>query len=124
MKKVAGLLFVILIATACNGKLEKTTAPDNLIPHTKMVEILSNMMILEAHIQTRYQNVQRFHKIMTASGKKYLQSESITVEQYESSFDYYVSEGDEMKEILQEAMDKLTIESNQLQGQTSVKDTI
>lgn len=123
MKK---LWFVLLIGllSSCKGSLEKVDAPKDLIPHDKMVELLADIMVLEAHIQSRYQNVQRFHKIMTTSGKTYLKSKGLTVEQYERSFTYYVSESDEMQEIILEAEERLTIKSNRLQGTNEIKDTI
>lgn len=114
MRKILGI-GILLILQSCNSELHGLKKPDNLIPKEQMIDVMTEMMILEGHIQTTYSTVNRYYKVMTASGRNYLKMKHISEKQYEDSFRYYSSEQKEYKEILDKIMENLQKESIELQ---------
>jgi hypothetical protein len=50
---------------------------------------------------------------MIRSGENYLKSKGMTVDRFERSFDYYVTQPEVFQRITTAAMDKMTIELNE-----------
>ncbi len=104
-------LFLLLVVS-CSGPVELVeTKPADLIEKTQMVELISDLAIIEGHIQAKYKSVIAYHKIMNQSGKVYLKSKGITVKRYESSFDYYLSKTTDMKRIISDVIERLNRKS-------------
>ncbi|MNK05021.1 hypothetical protein D3C87_228960 [compost metagenome] len=119
-------LFILLLLTlqSCDEGLKGLDKPDNLIPKEQMIDVMTDMLILEGHIQNTYSTVNRYYKVMTASGRDYLKTKGITEKQYEDSFIYYNSNQLEYKEILDKVMDRLQKESIEMQKKTTVNDSL
>lgn len=115
MIRIFPILFLLFIFPSCNDGLEGLKEPDNLIPKEQMIDVMTNMLILEGHIQTTYSTVNRYYKVMSASGKAYLKTQHITEKQYEESFIYYNSRHEEYKIMLDKIMERLQKESIELQ---------
>ncbi|TSJ41955.1 DUF4296 domain-containing protein [Fluviicola chungangensis] len=117
MKKILGICLFILLQS-CDSELHGLEKPENLIPKDQMITLMTDMLILEGHIQTTYSTVNRYYKVMTASGRDYLKSKHITEKQYEDSFMYYTSMHEEYKLMLDKVMENLQKESIELQKKT------
>lgn len=114
MRKWA-VIALLIVLQSCNSELEGLKKPDNLIPKDRMIELMTDMLILEGHIQTTYSTVNRYYKVMTASGRYYLKSKHVTEKQYEESFVYYTSTHEDYKQMLDKVMENLQKESIELQ---------
>jgi hypothetical protein len=114
MRKLGAILLLVVLQS-CNSELHGLEKPDNLIPKDQMVELMTDMLILEGHIQTTYSTVNRYYKVMTASGRHYLKSKHVTEKQYEDSFVYYTSTHEDYKQMLDKVMENLQKESIELQ---------
>ena len=114
MKSLFGIV-ILLLLQSCTRDLRGMEKPDNLIPKDQMIEVMTEMLILEGHVQTTYSTVNRYYKVMTASGKHYLKSKHITQKQYEDSFKYYSCSYEEYKPMLDKVMENLQKESIELQ---------
>lgn len=114
MKRLFGILILVLLQS-CTSELKGMKKPENLIPKDQMIEVMTEMLILEGHVQTTYSTVNRYYKVMTASGKYYLKSKHITQKQYEDSFKYYSCSYEEYKPMLDKVMENLQKESIELQ---------
>lgn len=116
--------FILILAfiTACNGKLAVAEKPDNLLSEQQMEEVLTELMVLEGHINLKYETVNRYHKIMSASGKALLKEKKITEKQYEDSFIYYNANPEIMERILDNVVDGFQKESMLLQQE--LKDSL
>ena len=114
MKRLLGIL-ILVILQSCNSELHGLEKPQNLISRDEMIGLMTDMLILEGHIQTTYSTVNRYYKVMTASGRYYLKSKNVTEKQYEDSFVYYTSTHKEYKLMLDEVMENLQKESIELQ---------
>lgn len=114
MIKWAVIAFLIVLQS-CNSELHGLKKPDNLIPKDQMIDLMTDMLILEGHIQTTYSTVNRYYKVMTASGRYYLKSKHVTEKQYEESFVYYTSTHEDYKQMLDKVMENLQKESIELQ---------
>lgn len=119
MKKI---LVIGLLLTACNSQLDTVPEPDDLLSETQMAEVMKDLMILEGHVHLTYESVNRYHKIMTESGKALLKSRHISEKQYEDSFTYYNAHPSEFEHVLDQIMDELNKESILLQQ--DLKDTL
>jgi len=108
-------IVILLILQSCNSELKGLKKPDNLIPKEQMIDIMTNMLILEGHIQKTYSTVNRYYKVMGASGKYYLKTKHVSREQYESSLAYYSCNNDEYREMMEQVMENLQKESIELQ---------
>ncbi len=110
-------IFILLILQSCNSEMHGLDKPDDLIPKDQMIALMTDMLILEGHIQTTYSTVNRYYKVMSASGRYYLKTKHISEKQYESSFVYYTSKHEEYKVMLDKVMENLQKESIELQKQ-------
>jgi hypothetical protein len=110
-----GVIVLLLVLQSCNSELHGLKKPDNLIPKDQMIDLMTDMLILEGHIQTTYSTVNRYYKVMTASGRYYLKSKHVTEKQYEESFVYYTSTHEDYKQMLDKVMENLQKESIELQ---------
>lgn len=114
MKSIFGIVILVFLQS-CTSELRGMKKPDNLIPKDQMIEVMTDMLILEGHVQTTYSTVNRYYKVMTASGKHYLKSKHMTQKQYEDSFKYYSCSYEEYKPMLDKVMENLQKESIELQ---------
>jgi hypothetical protein len=114
MRKFLGI-FLLVILQSCNSELHGLDKPDDLIPKDKMIVLMTDMLVLEGHIQTTYSTVNRYYKVMSASGRHYLKTKHISEKQYEDSFVYYTSKHEEYKLMLDKVMENLQKESIELQ---------
>lgn len=112
------VIFVLVCLQSCNSELHGLKKPDNLIPKDQMIQVMTDMLILEGHIQTTYTTVNRYYKVMSASGRSYLKTQHISVKQYEDSFAYYSCENEEYRVMLEKVMENLQKESIELQKKT------
>lgn len=117
-------LVCLLMLGACADPMDGVPKPKDLIPKDSMTVILREMTLLEAHIQTKYTHVSRFHSLMKTSGKKILDKYRITHERFESSMDYYGSRQEEMQSIYTEILDSLNREASMLSKDAEEKDTL
>ena len=101
------VIALLVVLQSCNSELHGLKKPDNLIPKDQMIELMTDMLILEGHIQTTYSTVNRYYKVMTASGRYYLKSKHISEKQYEESFIYYTSTHEDYKQMLDKVMENL-----------------
>lgn len=122
--RIFALIALLVITQSCNDKLRSPEKPDNLIPEEQMIEVMSDMLILEGHIQNTYSTVNRYYKVMTASGRAYLKSKGITQKQYEDSFLYYNSMQQDYNKMLDKVMERLQKESIELQKDQKANDSL
>lgn len=116
------LFVLILMLASCSGNLDVAEKPANLLTESQMEDVLRDLMILEGHINQKYETVNRYHKIMSKSGKVLLAKKNITAKQYEESFIYYNANPEKMERILDNVFDGFQKESILLQQE--LKDTL
>jgi len=112
--KLSAVFFTLLLMVSCQGGIQRAAAPKDLIKRDSMVIVLHDLVILESYVESRYPQVQSFHKIMTASGKQCLAGFKISPKRFERSFDYYAAHQDELQSIYSEVLENLNKEVNQL----------
>lgn len=122
--RIFALIALVLFTQSCHDRLRAPEKPENLIPEEKMIDVMTDMLILEGHIQNTYSSVNRYYKVMTASGRDYLKSQGITQKQYEDSFLYYNSTQQDYNKMLDKVMERLQKESIELQKNPAVSDSL
>jgi hypothetical protein len=121
MKLVLALIGIVLLA-GCAGSIRQPDPPDDLIGRDSMVVVLRELVVLESYLQTRYQSVNRYYKVMTASGKICLKKYHITPDRFERSYNYYVSRQPELQGIYTEVLDSLNREATEIGVKTTKTD--
>lgn len=104
------LLLSFLFFYACSPGLNKREEPENLIPKKNMISIVQEMVVMEAHIQSKIPSVSKYHKVMTNSGDSILSIHNVSRVQYESSLEFYAKNQIDLQEIYDEALDDLNKE--------------
>jgi Domain of unknown function (DUF4296) len=111
------LIASLILISSCSDGIKRKDAPDNLIPEDQMVEVIKELVKLEAYIKTEYVSVAKFHKVMINSGDSLLAAHDLDKETFEKSLEYYGSRPDEMEVIYSEALDELNKELGELQAE-------
>ena len=112
------IAIVLLVASAgCSRTVERVPEPENLIPRDKMIQVLKELMKLEAHVQAQYGQVTTYYKVMRQSGDSLLRTFNLDQKTFESSMDYYGSRQTEMQQIYGETLEQLNAELGELQAQ-------
>lgn len=88
--------------------------PKNLIGEKEMVEILSDVSILEGAYSLRYVQIVRYADVLAKDVEDYLAKRNITSDQYRESIRYYTTQGKEWAAIQQEVKLKLQEKLDQL----------
>lgn len=111
--------FIVLVVflTACEDKVGALPKPRNLIREDEMVNVLTELTLIESHIQMKYLQVARYKKVMERSGDEVLKKYRITRKQFESSLDYYGSRQEKMQELYARVLDSLNLMAGKLQVQ-------
>ena len=111
------IIAFLLVLSSCTDGIERIEEPENLIPRDKMVNVLKELVKLEAHVQEKYASVNRFHKVMVNSGDSLLEAFEISLEDFDNSMNYYGSRQDEMQGIYSDALERLSKELGDLQSE-------
>lgn len=116
------LLFILFIFACSNSNKE----PENLIPHKEMSYILKDMVLLEATYNTKLIRIKNKKELMKSFGSEILTKHSITKEEFDISYEYYVKNSEEFEEILElvfEELNKMETESSDFNESVLVSDS-
>ena len=103
MKKL--FLTVLVIVSACSATNE---VPDDLIPQEEMIQLMTEIHILEAKIKNlNIQTIDSATQVYQHYEQLLFSDFGITSEQYEQSFNYYVDNMGEFKKIYDAVVDTL-----------------
>ncbi|MDD2983357.1 MAG: DUF4296 domain-containing protein [Crocinitomicaceae bacterium] len=114
MRKII-ILVLIGLFSSCEVKLNDFPIPKDLIPKDSMTLILQDMMVLENYIANTHPEINISPDLMKKSGDSLLSTYHISPKRFESSFQYYGTQQEEMIKIYSEIQDSLTWKMNQLQ---------
>lgn len=113
MKYLLGVL-ILAVLVSCTSSLVSPEAPDDLIPRDSMVIVLKELVVIESYVQTRFQRVDGYYKVMRASGKACLKRCHISPQRFDSSYSWYVTEQDQLRQIYVQVREELAREVNKL----------
>mgnify|MGYP003651776042 CR=1 FL=1 len=106
---------VILISSCSTGVME-IEEPKNLMSKDEMIQVMTELVKLESHIQAIYPSVSEYNKTMMNSSDKLFKRLKVNSKDFEASIDYYGSHQEQMKEIYNEVLDELNSELGELQA--------
>ena len=107
---------LVLVLFGCTDGLKREPAPKDLIPKEKITVLIKDIVKHEAHIQQKYQRVDRYFKTMSNTGDSIIRAHGYSTEQYERSLDHYSTHQDEMQEIYNNALNLLNEELGEIQS--------
>lgn len=119
---VIALLFLV----GCSPSIDRKEAPDNLIKEKEMVEVMTELMKLEGHVQTKYTQLTQYYKVIDNSADSLFKAHGYTAKQFQQSFEYYADQQGELLKIYQQVLDNLSKElvELELEEQKRPKDSI
>lgn len=113
--RIITVFLLIGFLASCKTEIKEFPVPKDLIPKDSMTLILQDMMVLENYIANLHPEINTNPELMNKSGDSLLSSYGVTAKRFESSFQYYGTQQEEMIEIYTEIQDSLTWKMNQLQ---------
>jgi len=109
------ILSIGVFVSSCRDEVNTASKPSDLIPRDTLVSVLCDMMIVESHVQIKYQSVVSYHKVMKKSGDQVLKKYRMNYDRFDRSMTYYGGRKIEMQSIYTEVMDSLNRISGQLE---------
>lgn len=113
--KVITIILLLIGATACSEDIRHKEEPKNLLTEDKMVEILTELSVLEASYQLKYVQLNKYTKLLKASGDSLIQAHGVTPKDFESNMDYYGMKQAEMIKIYERVRTNLEKSKAELQ---------
>lgn len=108
------LIYICLIAAACEIKVREISKPQNLIPKDSLAIVLEELMVVEQHIQSKYPSLNQFQEIAKKSGDTLLKKYNISFKRFDEAMDYYGSRQSEMKNIYDQILENMNRKLNKL----------
>lgn len=109
MMRGVQLLFCLFLFAACNPREIVIDKPKDLIPKDSLTSLLTDLVVLEAHIQSKYMQLNNYTEIMSKSGDSLLKKHGLTYDRFQSSMMYYGQLPHTMDTIYTNVIDTLTI---------------
>lgn len=111
MRLVPVILLSALVFTNCKDRTlnDPVTAPEDLLPEDKLVDVLIDLQILESQYQFRYQRPDIYKLALDSAGYFVFEKHGTTEEQYLRSYDYYSTNIDKMYLIYETALDSVNL---------------
>lgn len=114
--KVIGIL-TLLSLFSCQVKLKEFRAPSDVIPKDSLSLILQEIMLVEYQVQSKYPLPQQFQDCVKKSGDTILSRYQVTYQRFDRSMTYYGSKQEEMQEIYDTVLERLSEKLNRMQPQ-------
>jgi hypothetical protein len=100
---------LVLIGFSCERKRVVIEQPAQLIPQDSFVLILTDLLVLESHIQGKYVQLNAYAEIMSQSGDSLMKKYNINYDRFKQSVLYYGQLPQRMDSIYTEVIDTLNI---------------
>lgn len=105
-----------MLVSSCQYELENNDKPADLIEQQKFSMILMELMLLESHVQMKYNSDRRFYPLVNENALLIFEDFDIDTTRFNSSMDYYVREQRTMQEIYATIEDSLSSRKAILEG--------
>ncbi|NQT76823.1 MAG: DUF4296 domain-containing protein [Bacteroidetes bacterium] len=117
MKKAGFLFILILLLSSCYNTHDgnKIPKPDNLIGKDKLVLVIADMEIAESTIREKQNLGQEIDGLQERFYLAIFQKHEITKEQFENSMAYYKQDLDELNDIYEEVITRLSMMESEVQ---------
>lgn len=117
MKKAGFLFILILLLSSCYNTHDgnKIPEPDNLIGKDKLVLVIADMEIAESTIREKQNLGQEIDGLQERFYLAIFQKHEITKEQFENSMAYYKQDLDELNDIYEEVITRLSMMESEVQ---------
>ena len=117
MKKQGYLFIFILLLSSCYNTHdgEKIPKPDDLIDRNKLVLVITDMEIAESTIKEKQNLGQEIDGLQEGYYFAIFEKHEITKEQFENSMAYYKQDLDELNDIYEEVITRLSMMESEVQ---------
>ena len=105
----------------CSPGIDRISAPKDLILREDLIPVLTELTKLEGHVTSKFNTINKYHKVITRTGDSLLKSKGYTNAKFEASMDYYISRQEEMIEIYDKVLENLNEDLGKIE---SSRDTL
>lgn len=113
MKRILYLLSFVALA-GCGQKTEKR--PADLLPEQKMVQILADVHIAEARIETNVLYPDTALMIFNKEQKQILEAHGVEEEDFRKTYRYYLTHVEQMDKLYEVILDTLSVREARLRA--------
>lgn len=111
----------MMSCSADKGRELVVEKPSNLISKEQFILIMSDVVVIESHIQQKLPRPEQYALSMTKSMDTVLARHGVDRDQYTISFDYYGVQQEEIKTIYEAVFDTVTNRNNRLKERSLKK---
>ncbi|NEM97802.1 DUF4296 domain-containing protein [Pontibacter burrus] len=116
MKRLFSILFCLSLF-GC-GQQKNTSAADNPVPEVKMIQILADVHVMEALIESNISYPDSAVMVYNKRHKEILEKHGVTPEAFHESYKYYADNLREMDLLYEAVLDTLTLREAKLAAKT------
>jgi hypothetical protein len=117
MKKQGYLFILIILLSSCYNTHdgEKILKPDDLIDRDKLVLVITDMEIAESTIREKQNLGQEIEGLQEGYYFAIFEKHKITKEQFDNSMAYYKQDLDELNDIYEDVISRLSVMESEIQ---------
>lgn len=106
---------LLLVLSACVDRIPRKPEPDHLVEREKLVDILTDLTLLETAYQLKYVQVNKYAEQLKTGGDSIIKAHGVSYTDFDQSMDYYGSDQVLMTEIYDEVKAKLEARRKELE---------
>jgi len=114
MIKTITVIALFIVLASCQTDTYGKKRPEDLVSRDTLVMVLTELSLIESHIQDTYIHVGVFKDVMKRSGDLILSKYGLTSSRFESTVDYYGTRQEELESIYNQVLDSLNKEASRL----------
>lgn len=117
MKKILFLIFATLLLTSCYTSHEKTllAKPDDLIIRDSLINLLAEIELIESAIRDKQNLGHEIDDLNEAFYATVFKKYNVSKEQFNRSMDYYKQDLNEMNDIYEDVITRLSVIESEVQ---------
>ncbi len=115
MKFFCFLLFTVFLLFSCSREVKVIDEkPDNLIEREKMIEILTELSIVESIYQMKYVQVSRYESLLSEKADSIFNKFGVDKVIFDENMNYYLTDQEDMALIYGKVKENITSRLNEL----------
>ena len=107
----------LFFSCSSTGDSDANQKPKDLIPKNKMAIILKDLMLVESHFQIKYGSMPNYKEALLVSSDSLFKSHGVNEKQFDSSYNYYMTQSGELHYIYKQILDTLNVDYAKVNSQ-------
>lgn len=99
---------LVFFSIACSDGRPHAPIPERLVEQDKMVDLLTELFVLDAHIKRAYPEFLTQQSVLIQTGDSLMLAHGVKPDDFKASMSYYAVERDQLELIYEKVLDELT----------------